>query len=58
MADPGHPVPRVQGIPANLVAATVGVLTAGLGRYLERLTTGTPPCLRLANAWAALAALV
>ena len=24
--DPGHPVPRVRGIPANLVAATVGVL--------------------------------
>jgi hypothetical protein len=34
--DPSHPVPRVAGIPANMVAATVGVLTAGLGWYLDR----------------------
>jgi hypothetical protein len=29
--DPGHPVPRVAGIPANMVAATTGVSMAALG---------------------------
>ena len=29
--DPGHPVPRVAGIPANMVAATAGVSMAALG---------------------------
>ena len=32
--DPGHPVPRVAGIPANMVAATAGVSLAVLGRCL------------------------
>jgi len=36
--DPGHPVPRLAGIPANMIAAAVGVLTAGLGWYLDRRT--------------------
>ena len=39
--DPGHPVPRLKGIPANLVAAAVGVLTAGLGWYLDRSQRAT-----------------
>lgn len=34
--DPGHRVPRVVGLPANMVAATVGVLAAGLGWYIDR----------------------
>ena len=34
--DPGHPVPRLGGLPANMVAAAVGVLTAGVGWYLDR----------------------
>ncbi len=29
--DPGHPVPRVAGIPANMVAATAGISLAVLG---------------------------
>ena len=33
--DPGHPVPRVAGIPANMVAATVGVSLAVLGWCLD-----------------------
>jgi len=36
--DPGHPVPRLAGLPANMVAAAVGVLTAGVGWYLDRRT--------------------
>jgi hypothetical protein len=36
--DPGHPVPRLAGLPANMIAAAVGVLTAGLGWYLDRGT--------------------
>ena len=33
--DPGHPVPRVAGIPANMVAAKVGVTLAVLGWCLD-----------------------
>ena len=33
--DPGHPVPRVAGVPANMVAATVGVFLAVLGWCLD-----------------------
>ena len=33
--DPGHPVPRVAGVQANMVAATVGVSMAVLGWCLD-----------------------
>ena len=36
LEDPEHPVPRVAGLPANMVAAAVGVLTAALGWYVDR----------------------
>ena len=34
--DPGHPVPGIAGVPANMIAAGAGVLTAGFGWYLDR----------------------
>jgi hypothetical protein len=36
LEDPGHPVPRLGGLPANLLGAGAAVLTSGLGWYLVR----------------------
>lgn len=41
LEDTGHPVPRVAGLPANLLGAAAGTLSAALGWYLDgRLRTG------------------
>ena len=36
LEDPGHPVPRLGGVPSNLLGAAAAVLTSGLGWYLTR----------------------
>ena len=36
LEDPGHRLPRIAGVPANLLGAGATVVTAGLGWYLDR----------------------
>jgi len=35
LEDPGHPVPRVAGVPANLLGAAATTLSAAVGWYLD-----------------------
>ena len=40
--DPGHEVPRIVGVPGNLLGAAAAVATTGLGWYLDRHLRSEP----------------